>query len=60
MSQTVNVTPRNLNRLSLLIALLFIGVYLSECGGGDPREEEKHNRRHGFHRDMLSQTHPEI
>ena len=54
MYQTINMTPRNLNRLSLLISLLFIGVYLSECGGGDPREEEKHNRRNGFHSEMLS------
>ncbi len=56
MSQAINITPRNLNRLSLLIALLFIGVYLSECGGGDPYEEEKHNRRNGFHREMMFPT----
>jgi hypothetical protein len=52
MSQAINITPRNFNRMNLLIALLFIGVFLSECGGGDPHEEEKHNRRHRF--EMLS------
>jgi hypothetical protein len=58
MINTATLNPNNKSfwYWSLAAMTLFTILHLSECGGGDPWEEEKHNRRNGFHRDMFPQV----